>query len=173
MATLYLDPTGQTTPFQWSGSYTNVDDGVREPTSPTTVDSLSIDNFSQGNECNLTYTAVSTAGTITQVDAWTNIPNGEPEFELFINGTSQGYRSSKTGLTSNGWAYYRYTGLSTELNGATWKTRHVTGTEEDDEIRAVYLDITYTPSATPSGVVYPRHIFEQGVIMPPFLGVRN
>mgnify|MGYP003324935127 CR=1 FL=1 len=170
MAVLYLDPNADGTPFEWFGTFSNVDDGVRQPTSPTTVDSLYIDNFSEGDECNLLYPAPSTAGTITQVDCWTSIPNGEPELELKINGSSQGYRSSKSGITSNSWAYYRYTALSIQLNGAVFVTRHVTGSDEDDEIRAAYLEVTYTPAPASSGVASMRHILENSFIAPPFLG---
>ena len=170
MATLYLDPNADGTPFEWYGTYSNVDDGVRQPTSPLTVDSLYIDNFSEGDECNLLYPAPSTAGTITQVDVWTCTPNGEPELELKINSTSQGYRSSKTGATSNSWVYHRYTSLSIALSGASFVTRHVTGSDEDDEIQAAYIEVTYTPAPASSGVAYCKHILDDSLIVPPFLG---
>lgn len=172
MAILYLDPTGAGSPFQWFGSYTNIDDGVRQPTVPNSVnsDTLYIDAFTEGDKATLTYDDPTTAGTITAISVWVYTPNGEGQTELKVNGTSLGNRSKDT--TVSNWDGFDYTGLSIALSGASFITIHSCGSEEDDEIHAVYIEITYTPSAAP-GVVYPRHILADNIIMPPWLGVRN
>ena len=147
MAVFYLDPTGNGSPFNWSGSYANVDDGIREPTVRTSVDSLYVSEFSEDSECRLTYTTpTEIAGTITRLDGWQVAPSGRPDYGIILNGTDLGLRSSISTATSNSWYSYAYTGLSVDIAGATFVSRHVCSDEEDDEIYATYIAVTYTPS---------------------------
>lgn len=98
-----LKPDGSTVPTSWSGSHTDVDNGVDTPN-----DSADISHTSNStNRLNLTFEDPATYGMISgdvanEVHVYirgdgTNVSGDEYKTELFVNTTSQGPQGSRYG----------------------------------------------------------------------------
>ena len=138
MPTAYADPTGINSNSGWSGNHTDIDEGTRAPTTPAT------DNMyasTEGDSVDVEFGSLP-SGTSSSFTAWTWNDSGVPEFELFIDGTGLGSKSSSdTG--SGSWSGWTWNGAY-DLDSVTVELRMVCGSDEDDEVEAVYLEIDYT-----------------------------
>ena len=153
MPTLYLDPTGNGTPWDtsgWSGSYTAIDEGTRAPTSHAT-DEMSC--YTEGKRATVTFTPPDNVATCTKIIAYTWNDQGVPEFELRINGTGYGNKSTRDG-TNGSWYWYSWINFTAlAFTSMTDLALIITcGSEEDDSLEAVYLEAYYTIPETSGSV---------------------
>ena len=146
--TAYADPTGINNNSGWSGNYTDIDEGTRAPTTPAT------DNMyasTEGDSVDVRFGSLPSGMSIS-FTAWTWNDSGVPEFELFVDGTGLGSKSSSD--TGNGsWSGWIWSG-EYNLDSVTVDLRMVCGSDEDDEVEAVYLEIDYSPHS-PTGTIKP------------------
>jgi hypothetical protein len=145
MAILYLDPTSNGSPFQWGGTYADIDDGLRQPTN---ADSTGIDSSSEGDVAVVNFNNTGNTGTASLVTIWAWADTGYGDIDLSINGSWQNQRSMATyDAATSSWIAFSYT-TTADLSTATFAVKFVCGDEEDDYIDAVYLSITYTVTSS-------------------------
>ena len=119
MATDYSDPSGNGT-NQWAyGSYTNVDDGTRQPTTPTVSPTTTELVWESDNTviavCEWTFSIAAAFRTVTEVTAWRykhasnqGTPTWTDEFAGALGA------ADSTGNVGS-WDYATWTGLSIDL----------------------------------------------------------
>jgi len=163
MATLYLDPSGNGTPWdtygngnpKWSGDYTDLDEGTRATATP---DSDEMYASSDGDQATITFT-VPASGTPSTYKLYTWNDQGVPAYELRLNGTGKG---NKTSADGNSGSWYRYDWSDTTAFSSLSEIAVVItcGSDEDDAVEAIYLEVTYEPDSlgiqhNPSSIIFP------------------
>ena len=172
MAILYLDPTGNGTPFDgsWSGDYTDLDDGDRSTGGTPVTDYIY--SSSPGDQATITFT-VPGDGTPSNYRVWIWADAGKPEIELRLSGTGQGNKTTQDVSGAGSWYGYDYAD-TTDFASVTEIAVVVTcGSDEDDEVEAMYLEITYTPGGGGTQSIYAASASLLGpssVIFPPGAG---
>lgn len=165
MAILYLDPSGNGTPFDsaWSGDYTNLDDGDRYTDNPPVTDEMYTSN--EDAQATITFT-IPSSGTPSSYRLYTWNDQGVPAYELRLSGTGQGNKTSNDGSV-NGWYKYNWANSTPFASLSEIAVVITGGSDEDDSVEAMYLEITYTPSTTwppwgygttimgPSSIIHP------------------
>lgn len=139
-STIYLDPISDGDIFDWSGSYADIDDGVRAPDTPGG------DNIYSSSEGQIARVNVedipSTNTTATSVRLWLYSAQGEPEpARIRLGGTWYLEVSQKTGGSSE-WDYFEWNvniDLSSGLTDNGFEIK--CGPAEDDEVPAAYLEV--------------------------------
>ena len=171
MATLYLDPVSDGSPFQWNGSYLDVDGGNRSGGGSTS--SGSIQSYSEGDQAVINYGLPgSTSDTISAITVWAYVDgaDGRPSVDLYIN-SWQGQRTNSARSSSvGGWSgwEYSYSGTFSSVTGL--KSKHVCSSEEDDDIADVYLEITYEAASSSWPIAAAVVATQQVIIPPPIFG---
>jgi hypothetical protein len=129
-STTYLDPDGNGTATAWTNTYTNVDDGVRQPTAPS--DGLTISGT----------TTDETAETLTfETDTWTS----DTVYTLWVYGTGGNKRGIDVAYSVNGSDPGLAHGTRAQLigsNGAAgWYSRTLTiaSQTELDNLRVEFI----------------------------------
>lgn len=144
MATLYLDPTGNGSLGFWFNDYTAIDDGDRAAGGTPGTDSMSV--YNEGSEAVITFT-IPSSGTPSNYRLYTWNDTGVPVYDLRLSGVLQGSKGNadKDG-TDNGWYYYDWAHSTDFASLTEIAVIMAGGPDEDDEVEAIYLEITYTPS---------------------------
>lgn len=160
--TAYTDPTSNGPTVDWDYfSYTNIDDGVRQPTTPTvspvTSQTVYHGDGSPSESSMWDFIIGTSTDVITEVTLWFYVSStydALASFELGIGG-DLGTEDSGNG-SSGGWRYRTWTGLSISMSGGL--TPRVTGTfpsisKGDDSHRyaAMYLEYTHEGSGGGGG----------------------
>jgi len=169
MATLYLDPVSDGSPFQWSGSYLDVDGGNRSDGGSTS--SGSIQSLSEGDQAVINYGLPgSTSDTISAITLWSYASSEKPSVDLYIN-SWQGQRANSARSSTvgdwSGWEY-SYTGTFSSVTGL--KSKHICSEYEDDDVEDIYLEITYEAASSSWPIAAAVVATQQVIIPPPIFG---
>jgi len=159
----YIDPNGDGSTANWNttsggGTYsTEIDEGTRQPTTPTTSDNITA-NASTGGSIFQDMTTVASAVTTTQIQVWlyhNDGSNGEIFVQLWDEDEST-TRSSETAITqstSDAWHSVTFSSLAltqAQLNTISVRMRankNGPGGAATITVYAMYADVTY--SSTP------------------------
>ncbi len=160
----YIDPDGDGSNANgnWSSTgtyfYTEIDDGVREPNTPTTSDYIS-SRFVDVGELFLRMSTISSVDTVSQIDVWVyhnDGANGELFVQLYDDdeSTTRSSRAAFTQSSTDAWHSVTFSGLSLtqaqldSLSIALDVDRFSGGPPNDVVVYAMYAEVTYTETAS-------------------------
>lgn len=159
----FIDPNGDgSVGANWSRTgaayYSDIDDGTRQPTTPSTADYISISNNKADNAF-IQMTSLSNVQSVSSVTVWAyhnDGSNGTTYVQLYdaAESSSLSSESSFTQRTSGAWDSVTFNGLAltqSDLDGLRLRFRVVKtggGGPATQFIYAVYADVTYTSSGS-------------------------
>ena len=145
MTIIYLDPNGNGTTQQWSTSdYTNINDGLREPTAPSDGGPECY-SFTEDEVCEWTFPNIgATTGTTSVVRIWLWTDQTEPKSaNLKWDGVWQTTNVTKDG-SSIDWDRYDFTIVDDLSSGITdIQARLTSGSGGDDSVEALYIEVVH------------------------------
>lgn len=160
----YIDPVGDGTNTLWSSTgtsfYTEIDDGVRQPTIPTTSDYI-YGYFTDDPTIYLRMSSISNIQSVSQVVVWIYHKDdsaGQISAQLYDDDETT-TRSSETNFTQStvdAWHSVTFSGLSLtqaqldSLSVMLHDTRGGGGGRTYQYVYAMYAEITYTEAAAVS-----------------------
>lgn len=157
MSTAYGDPNSDVA-YTWSDDaatdYTRIDDGVRQPSAPSTGGDGQYCYCSPNDDNELASfgcTQPSISGTVTQVTAWAFMEwqnsGGTMALGAYFNGSTQ-TASNKSVTNSQNWYSTVYSSLSIPAASLfPWRINLQPGTvgkSDDVFVYGAYLEVTYT-----------------------------
>ncbi len=159
----YIDPNGDGTIVSgWSSTgtsyYTEIDEGTRQPNTPTTSDNI-YGGFTDTGIAYMNMSTLTNVDSVSQVVVWAyhnDGARGQLYAQLYDDDetTTRSSSAAFTTTSTDAWHSVTFSGLSLtqaqldSLTVALWKDRASGGAPNDVIVYAMYAEVTYTETPT-------------------------